>query len=86
MASGSAVRVLLFAAAREAAGTGEAELPVEAGGTTVAEMMRRIVARWPALEPYARALRIAVNGEYKRGDDAVRPGDEVAVIPPVAGG
>jgi molybdopterin converting factor small subunit len=31
-------------------------------------------------------LRVAINGAYVTLDDAVRAGDEVAVIPPVAGG
>jgi molybdopterin converting factor small subunit len=29
---------------------------------------------------------VAVNQSYARGSDVLRPGDEVAIIPPVAGG
>lgn len=80
------VRVLLFAAVRDLAGTGEMHLHVEGNATTVNAVMDELVRRVPALGDYRRALRLAVNGEYARGDDPVRPGDEVAVIPPVAGG
>jgi molybdopterin converting factor small subunit len=31
-------------------------------------------------------LAFAVNGEYARMEDAISPGDEVAVLPPVSGG
>jgi molybdopterin converting factor subunit 1 len=43
-------------------------------------------------EAHARALadrqavRVAVNQEYARPSDPVKPGDEVALFPPVTGG
>jgi molybdopterin converting factor subunit 1 len=79
------VRVLVFAAVRDAVGAPEVtlELPVDA---TAGGLLRALCERYPALGPYAPALRVAVNGEYVREGDPVREGDEVAVIPPVAGG
>lgn len=79
-------RVLFFAAARDAAGVGACDVPVPAQGCTVGELADEVLRRFPALAPYRRAVRFAVNGEYARDTDRVRPGDEVAVIPPVAGG
>jgi molybdopterin synthase sulfur carrier subunit len=43
-------------------------------------------------ERYAEALanpqvvRVAINQEYAKPNDAVRPGDEIALFPPVTGG
>ena len=77
------IRVLLFGAAADRAGIRETELDVQ-DGTTVAEIWPLLSRRHPDLEPMRDTQ--AVNGEYARGEDAVAPGDEVAVLPPVSGG
>ncbi len=82
-----AVRVLAFAGARDAIGA--AELTIDADTLdprTAGGLLEAIITRPPALAPYRSSLRVAVNGSYASLDDAVRPGDEVAIIPPVAGG
>ncbi|HEV7134337.1 MAG TPA: molybdenum cofactor biosynthesis protein MoaE [Gaiellaceae bacterium] len=72
------VTVRLFAGLRERAGTGKLELD---GVATVADV-------WPALglgeEP--AGLLYAVNRTYVERTQALRDGDEVALIPPVSGG
>lgn len=50
---------------------------------TVADVRAALAARWPLA--MARAP-IAVNLEYARDDRSVAPGDEIALIAPVAGG
>jgi molybdopterin converting factor subunit 1 len=80
-----AVRVLLFAGAREVAGVRETTLHL-AVGSSAGDALDALCARWPGLGPYAGALRLAVNGDYVTRGHALAPGDEVAVIPPVAGG
>ena len=73
----------LFAAAREAAGTGRDEVE----GTTVAEVLSAARARYG--ESFAAVLQTAkvwVNGEPADDDAAVHAGDEIAVLPPVSGG
>jgi molybdopterin converting factor small subunit len=45
-----------------------------------------LIARFPSLAPHRSSLRIAVNGSYAFASDPVAGGDEVALIPPVAGG
>jgi molybdopterin converting factor subunit 1 len=79
------IRVLLFGAAADRAGTRETELPVE-GGATLAEVWPLLAERHPDLAPMRDTLAFAVNGEYARADDDVSPGDEIAVLPPVSGG
>lgn len=75
--------VRLFAAAREAAGTGRDTID----GATVRELLDRASARYG--ERFAEVLptcRVWVNGQEADGDTAVQPDDEVAVLPPVSGG
>ena len=79
------VRVLCFAAAREVIGASELAWTI-AAGATVAKLKEALFERYPALAGHARSLRFAVNGEYAKDDQVVEEGDEVAVIPPVAGG
>ena len=80
-----AVRVLYFAAARDIVGASDETVTV-AAGATVAGLREVLFARYPSLAGHARSLRFAVNGEYALDDRVLGEGDEVAVIPPVAGG
>lgn len=73
----------LFAAAREAAGTGRDQV----AGSTVGEVLEAARARYG--ERFASVLaasRVWVNGEAADDDAVVGEGDEVAVLPPVSGG
>jgi molybdopterin converting factor subunit 1 len=79
------IKVLLFGAAADRAGTRETELPVDEG-VTLAEIWPLLAGRHPDLAPLRDTLAFAVNGEYAREDADISPGDEVAVLPPVSGG
>jgi len=79
------IKVLLFGAAADRAGTRETELPVDEG-MTLAEIWPLLARRHPDLAPLRGTLAFAVNGEYAREDAGISPGDEVAVLPPVSGG
>ncbi|MDQ3863602.1 MAG: molybdopterin converting factor subunit 1 [Actinomycetota bacterium] len=79
------IRVLLFGAAADRAGTRETELPVDEG-VTLAEIWPLLAEKHPDLAPMRDTLAFALNGEYARGDAGVSPGDEIAVLPPVSGG
>ena len=73
----------LFAAAREAAGTGRAEIP----GTTVGDVLDAAVARYGGtFEAVLGTCRVWLNGEPATRAQPVSPKDEVAVLPPVSGG
>lgn len=73
----------LFAAAREAAGTGRDELPGATVDEVVAEAVRRYGDAFAAVLP---SCRIWLNGDTAPGDTPVGDDDEVAVLPPVSGG
>jgi molybdopterin converting factor small subunit len=73
----------LFAAAREAAGTGRDDLP----GTTVGEVLDAARARFgPPFEAVLETAQVWRNGDPTELTDPVADGDEVAVLPPVSGG
>ncbi len=79
------VKILLFGAAADRAGARQIELPV-GDGASLGELWPILADRHPGLTPMRDTLAFAVNGEYARMDEAVSPGDEVAVLPPVSGG
>jgi MoaD family protein len=73
----------LFAAAREAAGTGRDDVP----GATVGEVLDAAVARYgDAFADVLAHCKVWRNGDEATRDEAVADGDEVAVLPPVSGG
>jgi molybdopterin synthase catalytic subunit len=80
-----AVRVLFFAAARDAAGAARAEL-AEPGFPSVAALRAALVARHPGLARVLPRCRIALDQELADEAAPVPDGAEAAVIPPVAGG
>ena len=78
-------RVRLFARLSELAGTRETE--VELGeGLTVGDVYELLACRYPSLAGLKDTVMYALNSEYVKPDHSVRPGDEVALIPPVSGG
>lgn len=79
------VTVKFFALAKETVGTDQILLDLHDGDTT-AELMKRLVEKYPSLVPWMSSLRLAVNLEYVSGDISLKENDEVAVIPPVSGG
>ena len=78
------VSVRLFASYAEAAGNDCMEVVLRAGATAAECLAAVRAAPWAARVPPGPAL--AVNRRYAKGDAVLHDGDEVAVIPPVAGG
>ena len=78
------MRVLLFASYADALGASAIDVPV-APGATVGDLVRAVRAL-PGAAALPPAPLVAVNHAYARADRALAAGDEVALIPPVAGG
>lgn len=75
--------LLMFAAARDAAGTGRADIDA----STVGEVLARAQAEYgDDFAAVLKSCRVWVNGEPADATTAVRAGDEVAILPPVSGG
>ena len=73
----------LFAAAREAAGTGRTTIEGATVGAVLDEATDRFGAGFAAV---LGTCRVWVNGEPATRGQAVGTADEVAVLPPVSGG
>jgi len=78
------IRLRLFAMYAEAFGADELSLELPAGAT-VADALAA-VRREPAAAKLPPRPLVAVNLTYAKPDVALSEGDEVALIPPVAGG
>ena len=78
------VTVLLFASYADALGAGSLAIDLPANAT-VADVLAELRTR-PGAERLPPAPLIAINQRYASVSSTVRAGDEVAVIPPVAGG
>jgi len=70
---------------RERAGWRQRDLEL-ADGTTVERAWQAVAAQFPALTAYRSVVRFARNGRYVGADERLADGDELAIIPPVAGG
>ena len=79
------IRLLAFATAKDALGRGEVEIEIPEG-TTVAELAGLVQREYPDLGSLWSRLAIAVDGELAQPRDALKPGAEVALLPPVSGG
>ena len=76
-------RVRLFAAARDAAGTGSDVIE----GDTVADVLRAAEDRYgQRFREVLTTCRVWVNGNDAAPETAVGSDDELAVLPPVSGG
>jgi molybdopterin converting factor small subunit len=78
------VRILLFAGYAERMGLESLDLSV-APGTTVAAVLARVRAL-PGGELVPPRPLCAVNLSHVSLDAVVEPGDEIAILPPLAGG
>lgn len=77
-----AVSVRFFAQYRERAGEARREVELPAG-STVGDLLATLASGGLSLPDGGR---VAVNREYASEERSLEDGDEVALIPPVAGG
>lgn len=80
----STVTVQLFASYAELLGSPTIELSL-APNSTVNELLQRI-RLLPGASMLPAAPRVAVNRTFASADQCIQPNDEIALIPPVAGG
>ena len=83
------MHLLYFAWLKTKTGIAEEEVTPPDEVTTVGALLEWLKGRGPG---HAEALadlsvvRVAVNQEYADPSDPVKPGDEIALFPPVTGG
>ena len=79
------VKVVYFASARDLASSRSETLAVREG-SSVRGLAAELMKRHPPLEALEHSVRFSVNLDVADQDTALHEGDEVGVLPPVAGG
>jgi molybdopterin converting factor subunit 1 len=79
------IRLLFFAVLRDITGRSEDALELP-DGARAGDVWQRLRDEHAALRDYIQPPMIAVNESYVSADEPLRDGDELAFIPPVAGG
>ena len=77
--------VRLFATLKDRVGASATTIDVEEPAL-VADVLAALTQKYPAIEPSLGALLVAANQEYAQRTQAVHPGDDIALFPPVSGG
>jgi molybdopterin synthase sulfur carrier subunit len=83
------MKLLYFAHLRTKIGTAEEQLDPPNNVTDVTGLIEWLKGRGPKFADALgnpKALRVAVNQTYVGWNHPVKPGDEVAIFPPVTGG
>jgi molybdopterin converting factor subunit 1 len=80
------IRVLFFASYREMVGSGELRLELPGSGGTVSDLLQLLWDRGHPFDALPAAPVVAVNQTFATLDTPLSEGDEVAFVPPVAGG
>ncbi|GBD09345.1 Molybdopterin synthase catalytic subunit [Candidatus Thermoflexus japonica] len=79
------VQIRLFATLKDRAGREQISVQLR-DGASVADLLKAVGETYPALQPYLSSAVVAINHEFAFPEDRLRPGDEVALFPPVSGG
>ena len=83
------MKLLYFAWLKTKTGRAEEDVTLPPEVATVGQLLTWLEGRGPGFADALadrRAIRVAVNQAYAQPGDPVRPGDEVAIFPPVTGG
>lgn len=80
------VQIHYFAAARDLAGCSEQRLSLPEPSVSLEQLRALLASAHPKLAPFLPRMRLAVNDDLHHLPARVLAGDEVAVLPPVAGG
>jgi MoaD family protein len=79
------IHVQFFAQLRDLVGTRELDVDL-AESATVHDLLEKIYAQQPALRPHDKSILVGVGVEFVDRNYELKPGEEVAIMPPVQGG
>jgi MoaD family protein len=79
------ITVNFYSYFRDLTGAAEATETAEPG-STIADLLKQLFARFPKLEAMQNSMLIAVGLEYQKRDYKLREADIVSLFPPVQGG
>ncbi|MEW6401316.1 MAG: MoaD/ThiS family protein [Chloroflexota bacterium] len=80
------LNIKLFATLKDKAQASYLLIELEEEQLTVKDLLTEIVAQIPALGSSMKSVLVAVNNEFAFSEQAINPGDEIALFPPVSGG
>ncbi|MEM6683968.1 MAG: molybdopterin converting factor subunit 1 [Pseudomonadota bacterium] len=80
------IHILYFAWVREITGVDGERLVLPVSGLTGAALLTHLTEKYPGLKARADRLLIAINQTQSDPETPLKPGDEVALFPPVTGG
>ncbi len=79
------IHVQFYAQLRDLIGSREMEIDV-AEDATVRDLLEKIYSKQPALRSHDKSILIGAGVEFVDRNYALKPGDEIAIMPPVQGG
>ena len=79
------VRVQFYAQLRELLGKNALELELPQGAT-VRELLEKIYAQKPGLRAQDKSILVGAGLEFVDRNYQLKPGEEIAIMPPVQGG
>jgi len=79
------LRVQFYAQLRDLIGVRELEVDLS-DGATVRELLDQIYAKQPALRSHDKSILIGAGLEFVDRNYKLKPGEEIAIMPPVQGG
>ncbi len=79
------VRVQFYAQLRELTGVHEREVDLK-DGAAVRDLLEAIYSRTPPLRSHDKSILIGAGVEFVDRNYKLKPGEEIAIMPPVQGG
>ncbi|MFN9546857.1 MAG: MoaD/ThiS family protein [Cyanobacteriota bacterium] len=80
------IRILLFASLREQAGWAERCWSLASSEADGEPLTPRRIWQTLGLPGTCDSLRVAINQQFADAETVLRPGDELAFLPPISGG
>ena len=85
MVNAMKVRVQFYAQLRDLIGMRELEVDL-AEGASVRELLDQIYAKQPALRSHDKRILVGADLEFVDRNHKLKPGEEIAIMPPMQGG
>ena len=79
------IHVQFYAQLRDLIGMRELDVDV-VEGATVRDLLEQIYAKQPALRSHDKSILIGAGVEFVDRNHKLKPGEEIAIMPPVQGG
>ncbi len=79
------VHVQFFSRLRDLVGASELDLEIPEGATA-ANLLETVYSKTPGLRDWDKSILVAAGLDFVERSYALKPGDQISVMPPVQGG